>query len=330
MDKIDYSVVIRTLGLAGEKYLKMLHSIDCQTIKPREVLVVLADGYDLPPERLGYERFIYSKKGIVSQRALGAKEAAGEFCLFLDDDMLFDATMVEELAKPLSNGLADVSFPILLNMLPHGKSEVMSLIAGHTFPMIRNRKNNYVRILRNGGWSYNNTVDESKICYYYSQSAPGGIYLARREAAIKIRFEEEDWLQKASFSFPDDQINFYKFHVLGYKIVGVSGLHIEHLDGGSQNPGRQLKAAYAAAKHIPIFWHRFILKNDSNFFSRLLSVLFFAYGQFFGMLHSIFCILKKNGWKCFVERLKGVRDAIKFICSEEYKKLPVVKKENYL
>ena len=69
---LEYSAVIRTLGLAGDKYMRLLKSLDTQTIKPKEILVVLAEGYDLPPERLGYERYIYSKKGIVSQRSLGA------------------------------------------------------------------------------------------------------------------------------------------------------------------------------------------------------------------------------------------------------------------
>ena len=81
---LEYSAVIRTLGLAGDKYMRLLKSLDTQTIKPKEILVVLAEGYDLPPERLGYERYIYSKKGIVSQRSLGAIEARSENCIRCD------------------------------------------------------------------------------------------------------------------------------------------------------------------------------------------------------------------------------------------------------
>ena len=42
---VKYSVAIRTLGTAGEKYIKLLKSIDAQTIKPEKVIVVLPEGY---------------------------------------------------------------------------------------------------------------------------------------------------------------------------------------------------------------------------------------------------------------------------------------------
>lgn len=51
----SYSVTIRTLGSAGEKYAATLDSIAKQKIKPEEVVVVIPYGYDLPKERLGYE-----------------------------------------------------------------------------------------------------------------------------------------------------------------------------------------------------------------------------------------------------------------------------------
>lgn len=58
----DYSVTIRTLGAAGNKYQKTLNSIASQTIPPKEIIIVLAEGYPLPPEKLGYEKFIYVPK----------------------------------------------------------------------------------------------------------------------------------------------------------------------------------------------------------------------------------------------------------------------------
>ena len=57
---MDYSIVIRTIGKAGEKYQALLNSIDRLEKKPCEVLVVLPRGYDKPKERLGYEKFIYN------------------------------------------------------------------------------------------------------------------------------------------------------------------------------------------------------------------------------------------------------------------------------
>ena len=68
-----YSVTIRTLGTAGEKYQKTLDSIARQSISPQEVIIVLPKGYPLPPERLGTETFIFSEKGMNIYRCVARK-----------------------------------------------------------------------------------------------------------------------------------------------------------------------------------------------------------------------------------------------------------------
>ena len=77
-----YSVTIRTLGTAGEKYQKTLDSIARQSIPPQEVIIVLPKGYPLPPERLGTETFIFSEKGMVAQRVAGFNACTSD-CIFL-------------------------------------------------------------------------------------------------------------------------------------------------------------------------------------------------------------------------------------------------------
>ena len=68
---MEYSIVIRTVGKAGEKYQKLLDSIKKLNVQPAEVLVVLPKGYEKPKERLGDEKFVYSEKGMVQQRIGG-------------------------------------------------------------------------------------------------------------------------------------------------------------------------------------------------------------------------------------------------------------------
>ena len=68
---IDYSVIIRTTGQAGEKYTKLLESIKKLKPQPREIIVVLPEKADLPENQLGYEKFFYSPKGMVIQRMCG-------------------------------------------------------------------------------------------------------------------------------------------------------------------------------------------------------------------------------------------------------------------
>ena len=56
---MQYTAVIRTLGTAGEKYQTLLNSLVAQTIQPSAILVYIAEGYPLPKDTLGKERYIY-------------------------------------------------------------------------------------------------------------------------------------------------------------------------------------------------------------------------------------------------------------------------------
>ena len=64
---LDYSVIIRTTGKAGAKYQALLDSIAGLDPQPKEVIVVLPEGYALPSERLGWETFCFCPKGMVIQ-----------------------------------------------------------------------------------------------------------------------------------------------------------------------------------------------------------------------------------------------------------------------
>ncbi|UKI46943.1 MAG: glycosyltransferase family 2 protein [Phocaeicola vulgatus] len=328
--KYEYSAVIRTLGLAGDKYMSLLKSLDQQTIKPKEILVVLAEGYDLPPEKIGYERYVFSKKGIVSQRSLGAIEAKSDYCLFLDDDLEFEPTMVERLFKPIEEGVADVTFPIIPEMVPKTtKTTILSVLSATGVPMLTNKTGQYTRITKSGGWTYNENIDFSKETLYEAQTAPGACYLVKTEYARKIKFEEEKWLELTSFSLPDDQINFYKYYKLGYKIYGMSNIHILHLDGGGTNYIRQQKATYALAKHHVIFWHRFVFKPSRNIAFKVISLLCFIYWFFSSAILSIIVYSITLRGKIVVKHLTGEIDGVKYLFNKDYRKLPVVTKENY-
>ena len=90
LQRVSYSVVIRTLGNSGEKYKALLDSIKAQTVQPEEVIVVIPEGYSLDHE-LGNETIIRSPKGMVTQRAVGIESAKSEYILVVDDDIEFAA-----------------------------------------------------------------------------------------------------------------------------------------------------------------------------------------------------------------------------------------------
>ena len=108
-----YSVTIRTLGTAGEKYQKTLDSIARQSISPQEVIIVLPKGYPLPPERLGTETFIFSEKGMVAQRVAGFNACTSDCILALDDDVEFDSCFVASLFNTMQETGADMVSPVV-------------------------------------------------------------------------------------------------------------------------------------------------------------------------------------------------------------------------
>ena len=96
---MDYTVVIRTLGTAGEKYRIELDSLMSQTFPPEEIIVYIAEGYTIPDETCSKVQYVYVKKGMIAQRALPFDEVKTEWILFLDDDVYLPPTGVELLFK---------------------------------------------------------------------------------------------------------------------------------------------------------------------------------------------------------------------------------------
>ena len=91
----SYSVAIRTLGTAGEKFQRLLDSLSVQTIAPEGIYVYIAEGYPLPKETINKEKYIYVKKGMLAQRALEYHEINSEYILFTDDDLVLPPNAVE-------------------------------------------------------------------------------------------------------------------------------------------------------------------------------------------------------------------------------------------
>lgn len=50
---MSYSIAIRTLGTAGDKFNRELQSIACQTLKPEKVVIYIAQGYARPTGTIG-------------------------------------------------------------------------------------------------------------------------------------------------------------------------------------------------------------------------------------------------------------------------------------
>ena len=105
-DTFYYSVAIRTVGKAGDKFIQELESLHTQTIKPSHIYVHLAHGFERPKEQVGMEEYIDTPKGLVHQRA-AANMVEDEYVLIIDDDVYFPKDAVEKMYQALVEHNAD-------------------------------------------------------------------------------------------------------------------------------------------------------------------------------------------------------------------------------
>ena len=167
MESVDYSVIIRTTGNAHEKYQKLLDSVSQLEPQPRELIVVLPEGYALPSERLGWETFLFCPKGMVRQRMAGIEACRTAYALICDDDVSFPPDFVRKLHAPVREGLGAFSAAPLYSFLPdRGAEAVVCTLMASAVPTVFHRATRYVSVLKSTGYSYNRRLDRSSTRYY--------------------------------------------------------------------------------------------------------------------------------------------------------------------
>jgi len=325
MSQIDYSVVIRTLGNAGEKYGALLKSISELEPQPKEVIVVLPEGYEKPKEQLGWETFYFSKKGMVSQRMLGIDKVKTEYAFVCDDDITFDSTFIVKLHKPLSTGVLDISTGPLLNYLPQKgvKTIISTIMAASAFTIFHRKR--YISILRSTGYSFNRKIEVDDEKYYESQSLPWACFFSKTKTLRGLEFEKESWLETSGYSSLDDQTMFYKAWLMNIKSGIVSNALYNHLDAQTSTVNNKPHVIYSSAYNRTIFWHRFIYLQQKNSFTKAWSRICFSYYKFWQFAWRFLGVLRRrNKMAEFSIFKQACKDARRYINSEEYKKLPSI------
>lgn len=318
---MKYTAVIRTLGKSGEKYQRLLSSLCSQTLQPEYILVYIADGYELPHETCGREKYIRVKKGMVAQRALQYDEVDSEYILFLDDDVYLPPTGVESLFKCLVEKNADVVSPDVFDNASRGlKSEILMTLSGRMRARRGDRRWAY-KVMATSGYSYNKSPIPG---VYLSQSNAGPCFFCRKSDFLKIHFEEELWLDSNRYPIGEDQVMFYKMYLMGLRQLTLFGSGIEHLDGGNNlgNKEKELRLIEGDYFFRTVFWHRFIQEPEKNIFRRLRNTL--AIGYFYGFGFMISAI--KRDADALKAKRNGRRRALGFIRSGEYKSIPKIEK----
>ena len=300
---LEYTAVIRTLGTAGEKYQKLLQSLQTQTVAPRDIIVYIAEGYPLPKETIGTERYVYVKKGMVAQRALPYDEVETEWVLFLDDDVYLPPQAVETLYRQQEERVADVISP---DVFPNAKrslfGELMMTLSGR----MRARRGDDIwgyKVMRTAGYSYNANSTQST---YWSQTNAGPCFMCKKQTFLDIHFEEELWLDRLAYPLGEDQVMFYKMYLLGKKLLTSYNSGIVHLDAGSmRTQEKEISIMYSDLRFKILFWHRFLYSQEKNFVMKMWDALCLLYLLSFTFLISFV----KCRWDVLRVKRQAIRDA---------------------
>lgn len=325
-----YSVIIRTLGKGGEKYAQLIQSIRDQKLQPLEVMVFIPEGYDLPESKLGWEQFIRSPKGMMTQRVYGVeyadKNSTADYFLLLDDDISFEPDFAQNAMDFLSQSEPDMLAPAsikedgsyFINNIFSAFNIVSSLLARKYETRKEGWRN---RVSKAGGYLHNSAVTQPVL----TETGNGQCSFLKKGVATPCCLSDELWIDASGYPLPEDQIFFNKIFRNGYKMIYHPGIKYRHLDNGSNSPQRKIKNAYAHGRNFLIFWHRFLYNEAPKgwkrwWLKRRIGHRLWA-NYFYFMVRTILPggkgLLKsyRNGWK----------DAKAYIAGDEYKNLrPII------
>ena len=323
----EYSIAIRTIGKAGEKYRKLLKSIDACQNRPQKVVVVLPEGYAPPEDRLGYEEFVYCPKSMIGQRLEALKHIDSEYTLFLDDDIAFPPDFVDKLLKPLVEGKFDCATGPLFSFFPASTAgKIAGTLTGSVSVSVFHR-DMYVKILRTGGWSYHTfSTDEKR--YYPTESFAWTCFMIRTQCFRDIDMEDEiPWLEKFGYAMGDDRVMAYKLVKRGYKACIVSNALYDHNDAKTSTSAEEMvntKPSFCMGFFHVAFWKRFILDLEINCISKIFDVICFGY--WLASMFAYHCLksIRKHNRSRSKAFFRGVYEGIRFMNSQEFRGLPAV------
>ena len=322
---ISFSIAIRTLGRAGAKYQKLLDSIAHSEIQPEKVVVVLPEGYSKPKEQLGYEEFVYCPKSMVGQRLEALKYIDSEYTLFLDDDISFSPDFISKLAQPLIQKKYDCSTGPLFSFFPASRAGALAGTVTASVAVSLFHRDMYVKILRSGGWSYH-TFDTEEERYYPTESFAWTCFLIRTQTMRNLNMEDDiQWLEKNEYAYGDDRVMAYKLVKRGHRACIVSNALYDHNDAKTSTSSAEIsniKPYYCRGFFQIVFWHRFIQKTEQSKMLKFVNFLCIAYWTISTFCYQLLkAVLTRGYWPLFHAFMQGIKDGIRYVRSEEYKRL---------
>lgn len=324
---MTYSVAIRTLGTSGDALRRELISLHRQSLQPEKIIIYIAKGYAIPGFRVGIEQYVYVDKGMVSQRALNYDEISSDCILLLDDDVELSPDSAAILLTQMEENDADcVAVDTFANHNMSLLSKIKAAMSGLVFPRFDQKW--AFRLHSNGSFSY---VNNPKRGIYPSQSAAGPCSLWRKKSLLSIRLKDELWLDRMGFAYGDDDLEFYKLYINGGRLFVSFNAGVKNLDSKTSSSAfhQDEKKFYIRAKSNFIRWYRMHYEHKSTFAQNISILSFTIKNLWLALIHIIlsFATFNANPIKRFC---RGLSDGYKFVKSDEYKKIPPYKNENFI
>ena len=320
-DLFSYAIAIRTLGTAGDKFLRELESICTQTVRPERVIVYIADGYDRPAFSVGKEEYVWVQKGMIAQRALRYDEMDCDCLLLLDDDVLLEPDSAERMLCALKENNADcVGADVFHNHRMTFQTKVFAAVTNLVFPH-RNRKWAFI-IHRNGSFSYNANPKKD---FLWSQSCGGPAMLWKKEALLRQHWEDELWLDRLEFAYGDDQLESYKLYSNGGRLGVLYNAGVENQDAQSSSGSfrESEKHIYIRTKASFMIWWRTCYKNGKDTVAtRLFATLAYGFKAFWLVPVMVGAAFVKKDVRVFLSYFKGLRDGWNEVHSVAFRNLP--------
>lgn len=317
---ITYSIAIRTLGTAGDKFKHELISISQQTVKPEKVLVFIAEGYPRPQFQIGQEEYIWVRKGMMAQRLLPYNEINSDLILFLDDDVELASDSVERMIKTLEENKLDVlGVDIFQNHKMSFGLKLYSALVNLVTPHFSNKW--AFKIKKNGSFSYINNPQRD---WYPSQSCGGPAWMIKKTVYKKLNYQDELWLDNLGFAYCEDQIETYKIYKNGYKLGVLFNSGIIHLDAKTDSHHfiKNKKKIYIRTKASFAIWWRTIFLTSRSTSEKILSTLNFFTKTLYSIFPmSVFSMISFSFYP-LLQFFKGNIDGWKFVHSSEFKTIP--------
>lgn len=312
-DYPSYTVAIRTLGKAGDKYLTTLRSSRDQSLPPAAIFVYIPEGYPLPAETIGTEKYVRCPKGMVTQRSLSFEEITTDWILFLDDDMYLPPDAVRMFFDAQAMYDADC---VTANVFPnHARSLVKKIVAACAVGELPHYDDRWAfKIRRSSCYSYHNHPRG----VMPSQSGSFNCLLVRKSAYQTIHYEDERWLDRVGYAFGDDQLFYYKLYRYGFKVLVHYASGVRHLDAGTGGRG----STKVAGKTRYLLWWRTQYSCASSSWKRVQCLMAFLLRQGVTLsAYALFSLMQRDRGK-LVGYCTGLKEGYRFSQSPEAKKIP--------